>query len=459
MKLLLTLLFPLYLLSYSKVALVIGNKSYSSQTILKNPIKDAKMIRDRLEAMDFEVLKVYDGDMNAIDKKLIEFGRLAKKAKVAVIFYAGHGIGYGGKNYLIPINTQNLSVDNIQRKLVGVSELQKKVAKASGFGVVFFDACRSAYFTDAIEGINSRGNNRALVPPKVSSRSNILVSFSTQAGTIAKDDVGGDHSPYAIALDEYLELSKDIRLVVGSVGERVAKLTQNNQTPISRSSLGGKEYKLISARYIPPTTTHTLTIYPTPSNAKIYIMGIKPKYRDGIRLKAGEYRVKVIAQGYKSKTVDISLSKDSSYSMELEKKRVISSSKWITPTNSQCKGGKMYKGVCQAKWKDAKKICSSLGGRLSNIDELTAEVEKCGGEIANYGDSKWKSIASKNYTNKSYQACYKNNGFSSLLDYYWSSTTYKGDSYNAWIVYFNYGYVRNSYKDSNNFVRCVRAGE
>ena len=275
MRLFLILLLPLYLLSYSKVALVIGNKSYSSQTVLQNPIKDAKMIRDRLQAMDFEVLKVYDGDMEAIDKKLIEFGRMAKKAEVAVIFYAGHGIGYGGKNYLIPINTQDLSIDNIQRKLVGVSELQKKVAKASSFGVVFFDACRSAYFTDAIEGINSRGNSRALVPPTVSSRSNILVSFSTQAGTIAKDDVGGEHSPYAIALDEKLELSKDIRLVVGSVGERVAQLTQNKQTPISRSSLGGKEYKLLSAIYVPSITLDKdVTIARVASNI------VKPKVKN-----------------------------------------------------------------------------------------------------------------------------------------------------------------------------------
>jgi len=384
MRLFLILLLPLYLLSYSKVALVIGNKSYSSQTVLQNPIKDAKMIRDRLQAMDFEVLKVYDGDMEAIDKKLIEFGRMAKKAEVAVIFYAGHGIGYGGKNYLIPINTQDLSVDNIQRKLVGVSELQKKVAKASSFGVVFFDACRSAYFTDAIEGINSRGNNRALVPPTVSSRSNILVSFSTQAGTIAKDDVGGEHSPYAIALDEKLELSKDIRLVVGSVGERVAQLTQNKQTPISRSSLGGREYKLISAKNT-------------------------------------------------------------------------ASSKWITPTNSQCKWGAMDNRVCSANWREAKKICSALGGRLPTINELKGEVTRCGGENTTYGDSKWKSIRDKNIANKSYQSCYKNNGFSSSL--YWSSTTVASNTNYAWVVYFDFGNDNYYGKASSNFVRCVRAGQ
>jgi len=109
----------------------------------------------------------------------------------------------------------------------------------------------------------------------------------------------------------------------------------------------------------------------------------------------------------------------------------------------------MYKGVCQTDWKDAKNICSSLGGRLPNIDELRAEVRKCGGIIDSY---------KKNRANKSYQACYKNNGFNNN-DWYWSSTTYKGNSGNAWIVYFDLGSVGNYYKSFNIFVRCVRAGE
>ncbi len=449
MRLLLILLFPLYLLSYSKVALVIGNQTYSSQTTLKNPIRDAKMIKDRLQEMGFEVLKVYDGDMDKIDDKLITFGREAKKAEVAVIFYAGHGIGYGGKNYLIPVNTKKLSRENLHRKLIGVSELQQKVAKAKSFGVVFFDACRSTYFTDEIEGLSGRGNSRALVAPTVESRNNILVSFSTQAGTIAKDNIGGNHSPYAIALDEKLQLSKDIRLVVGGINDRVSQLTQNTQIPISKSSLGGSEYKLLSATHISPTTTHTLTIYPTPQNAKIYILDIKSKYRDGIRLQSGEYRVKLKADGYKSKIVDISLIKDSSYSIELEKQKVASSSKWLTPTKSQCQGGKMHKGVCRADWKNAKKICSALGGRLPSIDELRVEVIKCGGERYS-----WE----KNKKNTSYQACYKNNGFSSS-SLYWSSTATASYTSDVWVVNFYNGYDYYYDKSNSNFVSCVRAGQ
>ena len=54
---LLSLLMTLILTANNKVALVIGNKNYSNHTGLNNPIKDAKLIRDTLKGMGFEVLE------------------------------------------------------------------------------------------------------------------------------------------------------------------------------------------------------------------------------------------------------------------------------------------------------------------------------------------------------------------------------------------------------------------
>ncbi|MEA1953789.1 MAG: caspase family protein [Campylobacterota bacterium] len=244
----------------SKVALVIGNQNYSSQTQLKNPISDAKLIKKTLESLNFKVLEVYDVDMDKLDRQISKFSTEAKKADVAVLFYAGHGIGVDGKNYAIPIDTHNLSKENLPRKLISLNELQTTVAKASKFGVVFFDACRN--------------------------------SFSTQAGTLAKDDVDGSkHSPYAIALLEKLKLQKDIRLVMGSVKDRVQELTNNVQVPIDRSSLGGDEFllsfkndvslELVSAS---PVVNSTMESYENSCKHKsasaCYATAVK--YRDGV---------------------------------------------------------------------------------------------------------------------------------------------------------------------------------
>jgi len=72
-----------------------------------------------------------------------------------------------------------------------------------------------------------------------------LVSFSTQSGTKAEDDVnGGDHSPYAIALSENLKNNRDIRLVMGSIRTRVYGLTSSQQYPVEKNMLDGKDYCL-----------------------------------------------------------------------------------------------------------------------------------------------------------------------------------------------------------------------
>jgi uncharacterized caspase-like protein len=93
----LTLLLSLSLLAKDKVALVIGNKNYTNQTGLKNPIKDAELIRDTLNGMGFEVLEAYNKNLNRLGDKLEEFIGKARNAKVAVVYYAGHGIGVGSR--------------------------------------------------------------------------------------------------------------------------------------------------------------------------------------------------------------------------------------------------------------------------------------------------------------------------------------------------------------------------
>jgi hypothetical protein len=46
--------------------------------------------------------------------------------------------------------------------------------------------------------------------------------------------------------------------------------------------------------------------------------------------------------------------------------------------------------------------------------------------------------------------------FTAVSNRYWSSTTSALNTANAWLVYFNNGYVSYSSKTSNRYVRCVR---
>ena len=126
---------------------------------------------------------------------------------------------------------------------------------------------------------------------------------------------------------------------------------------------------------------------------------------------------------------------------------VIKEKKWLTPTNSTCinKGGKIYEGICYAKWQDAKKICSATAKRLPTFEELESAVTNCDGVIGEYNE---------NENNNFYQKCYKNKGFNS--SHYWSSTTNADDNNYAWIVSFFYGFSGSDPKRNYSYVRCVR---
>ena len=384
-----------FLSASDKVALVIGNKNYTNHARLNNSINDAKLIKNTLKKMDYEVLEAYNLELDELDDKLDEFIKKAKKAKIAVIYYAGHGIGVNGKNYLIPLGTSKLSISRLDKKLTSVRELNEAVSNASEFGVVMFDACRNSFFNEDIKGFTSRGS-RGLEQPTVK-RPNILVSFSTLPNTIANDDVNnGNHGPYALALSENLNSNYDIRRVMGSVRARVSELTSDTNQPqltIERNRLGGKQYCI-----------------------------------------SGFCQEKVLKD---SKNQIDSLS--------------INKTKWIKPTNSVCRAnsGEMKNGRCKANWENAKNICSASGGRLATEKELQQVVTDCGG-IVNYkfkGED-WE----KNFKNYNFQSCVVQKGFH-LYGIYISSTN------NSTCVSLGSGYTGYNITYKNADVHCIRLEE
>jgi len=88
---------------------------------------------------------------------------------------------------------------------------------------------------------------------------------------------------------------------------------------------------------------------------------------------------------------------------------------WITPSAHVCvkNGGEMNsRGVCQAKWKAASRICEEMGGRLPTIGELKQVVIECGGKV---------NGVPVNPKDSGYEGCYRRKGFSYEVGYF-SST-------------------------------------
>jgi uncharacterized caspase-like protein len=123
-------------LAQKRVALVIGNGGYQHTAHLKNPINDAEDMAAALQRLGFDVLRGIDLSQGGMRDIIRSFTGKAAGADVALLYYAGHGLQVGGKNYLLPVDAQietqaDLEFGSIDLNLVlGVMEGQAKTSIA-----------------------------------------------------------------------------------------------------------------------------------------------------------------------------------------------------------------------------------------------------------------------------------------------------------------------------------------
>lgn len=87
-----------------RVALVIGNDSYTYVPALKNARADAQAMATALRGMGFEVILRTDLDDRALRGAVRDFVARLSGGSEAVFYFAGHGVQLGAANFLLPIN-------------------------------------------------------------------------------------------------------------------------------------------------------------------------------------------------------------------------------------------------------------------------------------------------------------------------------------------------------------------
>ena len=89
-----------------RVALIIGNSSYKKATELKNPRNDAEEMAKLLTKFGFRVLKGIDVDQFNFRILVRAFTRELKDSKLALFYFAGHGLQVGQRNFLLPVDAE-----------------------------------------------------------------------------------------------------------------------------------------------------------------------------------------------------------------------------------------------------------------------------------------------------------------------------------------------------------------
>jgi uncharacterized caspase-like protein len=219
-----------------RVALVIGNAAYRNVTPLVNPRNDANDVAASLTRLNFSVNKVIDGTFDDMRRALLQFGREAVGADMAVIYYSGHGMEIGGENWLIPIDAELQSDRDAENEAIALKSAMYQVANGSSLGLVILDACRNNPFAAKMQRtVRTRSVDRGLV--RVEPSDNVLVAYAAREGTVASDG-DGKHSPFTVALLDNLETpGLEINFLFRAVRDEVLAATKREQQPFVYGSL------------------------------------------------------------------------------------------------------------------------------------------------------------------------------------------------------------------------------
>ena len=221
-----------------RVALVVGNGDYKNAPRLTNAINDAQDIASRLEALHFRVVKVLDADRTGLERAIRDFAAALKSADLGLFYYAGHGLQFAGRNYIVPTDAELSAPESLDFEMLPLELVQRAMEGAVATNVIIVDACRDSPLARRLArslGTRSAQLGRGLAP--VESGVGTLISFSTQPGNVALDGQGRN-SPFAAALIKQLEAPRDdLVTLLTRVRKDVIDATGGRQVPWDASSL------------------------------------------------------------------------------------------------------------------------------------------------------------------------------------------------------------------------------
>ena len=238
-----------------RIALVIGNGDYKVGP-LRNPVNDARAMAKVLRETGFEVMHGENLSHREMFEAVRDFGRKLAPGVVALFYYAGHGLQVRDRNFLIPIEADVQSEEEVPYTSVDVNFLLDVMNRAkSRVNIVILDACRNNPFARSFRS-GSSGLAQMEAP------SGTLIAYATAPGRVASDGAG-DHGLYTEHLLRHLATpGLAVEIVFKRVRESVERATKSRQIPWESSSLKG------DFSFVPSTPVAAATPAPPPATSE-----------------------------------------------------------------------------------------------------------------------------------------------------------------------------------------------
>ena len=230
-------------LAEKRVALVIGNSAYKHAPALANPRNDAEGMAAALKRLKFDVVLGVDLDETGMRRQLQDFANRLEKAEVALVFYAGHGLQVGGRNYLVPVDAKLEKENDLVFQAVALDQIQRLLEQGQRTSIIILDACRDNPLARNLArsmGTRSTAIGRGMAQSQTGLGT--LIVYATQPDNVALD--GDDkNSPFTAALLRHIETpGLEARSMLTRVRASVIQTTKSRQVPWVSESMTGDFY-------------------------------------------------------------------------------------------------------------------------------------------------------------------------------------------------------------------------
>lgn len=223
----------------ARFALVIGNAAYRDAPLI-NPTNDARDLGATLSSVGFEVDVRFNLSQVEMKRAIRDFGdRLKLNGGIGLFYFAGHGVQYRGRNYLVPVGADIQREYEIADQSVDANLVLDAFEFAGNrLNVMILDACRNNPFANKFRSLGG-GLARMEAP------SGVLVAFATKPDSVAIDgnDGNGLYTKHLVAEINTPGLS--LEQIFKKVREQVEKDSHGLQSPREESSLKGEDFYFV----------------------------------------------------------------------------------------------------------------------------------------------------------------------------------------------------------------------
>lgn len=251
-----------------RLALVIGNDSYEHAQPLRNARADARAIAAVLQGLGYTVTLKQDVNLQQMKQTLRAFKAQVAGGDEVVFYFSGHGVQFGGTNYLIPVDLAPQNEEQVADDSVGLQRVLDDLSEQKArFSLAIIDACRDNPFKGSGRAIGKRG----LAP--VTAATGEMVLYSAGAGQEALDRLGAqDADPNGlftrILIKEIKKPGVPANQLLKNVSYQVvqlAKSVNHDQVPALYDQTIGDYF------FVPPGHTAPPLVAPPATAASIHV--------------------------------------------------------------------------------------------------------------------------------------------------------------------------------------------